>query len=349
MRIDLAGFAREGTLGDHKALMRLVERADRQGYDGIWFNEFHFRGATNAYPSTLLLGAEILGRTERLRFGTSILVLALQHPLLLAEQIAQLDHQSGGRIDIGIGRGTTPDTFDTLGIPCEEIGTRFLEGLDIMLEAWKGKRFSHKGRHWQFNDVEVGPPVTQRPHPPLYVAGVSEETVDIAASRGLPLLLSLEPNEARQLPVLAAAMKRRRTPPHALRRSSLSRYVIPAATEAKARAKVEALLDRLNARRALWAAERGQPAPVPRSLTTMLQEHAIAGTPEQCVDQIRALSARTGAHSMRAMFSANGLIPLPEAEAAMALFAREALPALRETPRPSRRKSVDAPSLEATQ
>ncbi|MFP3442855.1 LLM class flavin-dependent oxidoreductase, partial [Pantoea sp. SIMBA_133] len=80
------------------------------GFDGIWFNEFHFSRDTLPYPSTLLLGADILARTERLRFGTSILVLPLYHPLLLAEQIAQLDFQSGGRVDVGIGRGTDPST-----------------------------------------------------------------------------------------------------------------------------------------------------------------------------------------------------------------------------------------------
>jgi len=329
MRIDLAGFAREGELGDHRALMRLVERADRLGYDGIWFNEFHFRGDTNPYPSTLMLGAEILGRTERLRFGTSILVLALQHPLLLAELVAQLDFQSGGRLDIGIGRGTDASTFETLGIPAEEIRSRFERGLDIMIAAWTHGRVSSASGPWRFEDIAVGPPVSQRPHPPIYVAGVSEETIGFAAARDFPLLLTLEPCETRQLRNIEAVVADGEQRARMLERSSLSRYIVVAATAAAAKAKLEDLVEKLNTRRAALAAAKGQAAPEPRDMDTMLAEHAVAGTPEACADQIRALSARTGSKSLRLFFSANGAISNFEALAGMELFAREALPSLR--------------------
>lgn len=347
MRIDLAGFAREGELGDHRALMRLVERADRLGYDGIWFNEFHFRGDTNPYPSTLLLGAEILGRTERLRFGTSILLLALQHPLLLAEMVAQLDFQSGGRLDIGIGRGTDASTFATLGIAQGEVRSRFEEALDIMVGAWATGRASSSEGHWRFEDVAIGPPVVQRPHPPIYVAGVSEETIGFAAQRDFPLLLTLEPSETRQLrnieTVVTDAAQRARL----LERSSLSRYIVVAASEAAAHARLADLLDTLNARRAAMAASRAQPAPEPRDMATMLAEHAIVGTPEACADQIRALSERTGVRGLRLFFSANGLVSNAEALSGMELFAREALPSLR-SPARERETAFSSRLLEKT-
>lgn len=76
IRIDLAGFARDG-LGDHAALITLAQQADRLGFGGIWFNEFHFARDRLPHLSTLLLGAAILAVTERLRFGTSILMLPL--------------------------------------------------------------------------------------------------------------------------------------------------------------------------------------------------------------------------------------------------------------------------------
>lgn len=76
IRIDLAGFARDG-LGDHAALITLAQQADRLGFGGIWFNEFHFARDRLPHLSTLLLGAAILAVTERLSFGTSILMLPL--------------------------------------------------------------------------------------------------------------------------------------------------------------------------------------------------------------------------------------------------------------------------------
>lgn len=328
MRVDLAGFAREGTLGDHAALMRLVERADALGFGGIWFNEFHFSRDTLPYPSTLLLGADILARTERLRFGTSILVLPLYHPLLLAEQIAQLDFQSGGRIDVGIGRGTEPSTFSALEIERDEAHPRFCEALRIMIEAWTKPHCSADSGPWTFSNVAVGPPPVQKPHPPIYVAGVSEETVDIAARHGFPLLLSLEPNEARQLPVLHAALKRHGGSRAALKASSLSRYVVIAPTRAEANDRVDTLLEVLNKRRAERALSRGLKPPKPRSRTEMLADFTIAGTPEDCHSQLQALSARTGSQSIRCLFSANGLIANDVALQGMELFAREVLPHL---------------------
>ncbi len=328
IRIDLAGFARDGTLGDHAGLMGLCERADRLGYGGIWFNEFHFRGATNPYPHTLLLGAAVLARTERLRFGTSILVLPLHHPLMLAEQVAQLDLQGGGRLDVGIGRGTDPDSFAILGIPRDEASARYEEALRIMLQVWTTGRATSEGPHWRFRDVPAGPPPAQAPHPPVFAAAVSPDSMDSAARLGLPLLFSLEPNEDRQLTPWRAALARHGQPAAVMARSQLSRYVIVAPRRDMALARLDALLERLNAARAHRAQAQGNPPPPARSRAEMLEGFAIAGDPADCAAQIRALCDRIGARSLRALFSANGLIAMEEAERAMTLFAAEVLPAL---------------------
>lgn len=329
LRFDLAGLARDGRLGDHQSLMRFAVRADRYGFGGIWFNEFHFHRSTLPYPHTLLLGAEILARTEHLRFGTSVLVLPLHHPLMLAEQIAQLDFQSGGRVDVGVGRGTEPATFETLGIDQTSARQRFEEALTVMLQAWTSERVASVGPTWPFAETEVGPPPAQTPHPPIHVAGVSAETVAIAAGHRFPLLLSLEPNEARQLPVFRDALRRVGAGSGPLAASSLARYVLPAATPARAEAALDRLTDSLNRRRAARAAARAQVPPRPRDRAEMLADYAIAGTPEECHRQILDLVSRTGCRNLRCLFDANGLIPLSEASSAMDLFATEVLPALK--------------------
>ena len=89
MRIDLAGWTREATRGSHREFLALFERAERLGFEGVWFNEFRVPDTPWPYPSPLLLAAALLARTERLRVGTSVLVLPLFHPLLLAEEIAE--------------------------------------------------------------------------------------------------------------------------------------------------------------------------------------------------------------------------------------------------------------------
>ncbi|WP_373352799.1 LLM class flavin-dependent oxidoreductase [Pseudoroseicyclus sp. CXY001] len=338
LRFDLAGFAREGSLGDHARIIALAERADALGYGGIWFNEFHFRGATNPYPHTLLLGAAILARTERLRFGTSILVLPLQHPLMLAEQVAQLDFQSGGRLDVGVGRGTDPGSFTALGLDLSA-KERFSEALDIVIGALGGASVSADGPTWRFEEVAVGPPPVQRPHPPIYVAAVSPATMEIAVRRRLPILLSLEPNETRQLAPFSEALGGDLGP---LRASSLSRYIVIDRDAGAAEEKLQALLARLNARKAERAAGKGEPPPLPRSRAEMLEGFAIAGTPEVCARQIEALTARTGVHSIRLFPSANGALPLAEAERTIDLFAQTVLPAFAGSAAPAPRVSTGA-------
>ncbi|MEO1226080.1 MAG: LLM class flavin-dependent oxidoreductase [Pseudomonadota bacterium] len=335
LRFDIAGLARDGTLGDHAALMRLVERADDYGFGGIWFNEFHFHRGTLPYPHTLLLGAAILARTERLRFGTSILVLPLYHPLMLAEQIAQLDFQSGGRVDIGVGRGTEPATFETLGIDPATARQRFEEVLAVMLRAWTCDRVASDEPTWPFAETEVGPPPVQTPHPPIHVAGVSAETIALAARHRFPLLLSLEPNEARQLPVFRDALRRAGAGSSPLAASSLARYVLPASTPARAEGALDQLTERLNRRRTLRAGANGKAAPRPRDRAEMLADYAIAGTPDECRRQILALVARTGCRNLRCLFDANGLIPFAEADSALTLFATEVLPAFKDCAVPS--------------
>ncbi|MDD7972720.1 LLM class flavin-dependent oxidoreductase [Roseinatronobacter alkalisoli] len=328
IRVDLAGFAREGGLGDHADLIALAREADALGFGGIWFNEFHFDRNRLPHPSTLLLGAAILAVTERLRFGTSILVLPLYHPLLLAEQVAQLDRQSGGRLDVGVGRGTSPDTFRALGLNPDEARPRFAAALDILRMAWTQGNVSHDGSFWRFDNVSVGPPCVQRPHPPVYMAAVAPDNIDLAARHALPLLYSLEPNEGRQFAPYRAALARHGQGVGPLHASSLSRYVLIDRDRGTALAQLDALTHRLNENRAARAIAAGNPPPVPRSRAQMLEGHAIAGTPDDCTAQILDLSAQLHTGSIRAFFSANGAIPVPQARAAMRLFAAQVLPAL---------------------
>lgn len=327
IRIDLAGFARDG-LADHAAILALAREADALGYGGIWFNEFHFDRARLPYPSLLLLGAAVLAVTERLRFGTSVLVLPLYHPLLLAEQIAQLDRQSGGRLDVGVGRGTDPATVRALGLDPDQARPRFKVALGILRAALREGVVSHDGPFWTFRDVSVGPPPVQRPHPPIYMAAVAPETIALAAEQGLPLLYSLEPNETRQFAPYRAALIAQGQDAQALHAASLSRYVLIDRDRATALARLDALTAQLNAKRAARAKAAGAVPPPARTLAEMLDGFAIAGTPDDCIAQTLALAERFETRSIRAIFSANGAIPMPQARDAMRLFAQQVLPAL---------------------
>jgi alkanesulfonate monooxygenase SsuD/methylene tetrahydromethanopterin reductase-like flavin-dependent oxidoreductase (luciferase family) len=121
----------------------------------------------------LLVASWIAARTERLRVGTAVQLLPLNHPLRVAGEIATLDHLSHGRFDFGIGRSGSPRAYDALGIPYAESQERFFEALAIILEAWKGEPFSHEGKFYRFADTIVAPRPYRLPHPPVRMAATT--------------------------------------------------------------------------------------------------------------------------------------------------------------------------------
>jgi alkanesulfonate monooxygenase SsuD/methylene tetrahydromethanopterin reductase-like flavin-dependent oxidoreductase (luciferase family) len=110
--------------------------------------------------------------------------------VLLAEQAATLDLMSGGRLDFGVGKGYRRNEFDGFCLPIAEAEARFEEALDVIRLAWTSDApFSHRGKHWRFDDIVVEPAPAQRPYPPLWMAAGSPASIRRVAQRGAKLLL----------------------------------------------------------------------------------------------------------------------------------------------------------------
>jgi alkanesulfonate monooxygenase SsuD/methylene tetrahydromethanopterin reductase-like flavin-dependent oxidoreductase (luciferase family) len=163
--------------------------AESLGYHSAFLVEHHFTGWTQV-SATLNLLTWLAARTTRLRVGTAVMVLPWHNPVLLAEQAATLDLLCGGRLDLGIGKGYRHSEFSGFCVPPEEADARFDEALAVMLLAWtRSERFSHHGRYWQFDNIVVEPRAAQQPHPPLWMAAGSRESIRKVAERGCNLLL----------------------------------------------------------------------------------------------------------------------------------------------------------------
>jgi alkanesulfonate monooxygenase SsuD/methylene tetrahydromethanopterin reductase-like flavin-dependent oxidoreductase (luciferase family) len=163
--------------------------AERLGFVSSFLVEHHFTG-WNQVSATLMLLTALAMRTTRLRLGSAVMVLPWHNPVLLAEQAATVDLISGGRLDLGIGKGYRHSEFKGFQVAPEEAEARFEEALEVMIRAWSERgRFSHHGRFWHFEDVVVEPPPAQKPHPPLWVAAASEPSIRRAAARGFNLIL----------------------------------------------------------------------------------------------------------------------------------------------------------------
>ena len=163
--------------------------AETLGFHGTFVVEHHFTGFGQV-SATLNLLTWLGARTRTLRLGTAVIVLPWHNPVLLAEQAATLDLISGGRLDLGIGKGYRHSEFKGFQIAPEEAEARYEEALEVMTRGWTTReRFSHKGRFWQFDDIVIEPPPAQKPHPPLWVAAGSAPSIKRAAARGFNLIL----------------------------------------------------------------------------------------------------------------------------------------------------------------
>ncbi|MGH7356098.1 MAG: LLM class flavin-dependent oxidoreductase [Candidatus Rokuibacteriota bacterium] len=163
--------------------------AEALGYHSVWIAEHHF----NDYglcPAPPVLASFLAARTTTLRLGMGVSLLPLHHPVDLAEQLAVLDVVSGGRLDVGIGRGGTLQDYQTFQSDRDDARPRVEEGIALMQQSWGGAPFDFQGRFHGAERLHVRPRPVQQPHPPLYIAANSEDSVLSAARLGLPTLSS---------------------------------------------------------------------------------------------------------------------------------------------------------------
>lgn len=170
----------------------MAEDAEGLGFDHLWVAEHHFANLSLS-PSPLLTLSHLAARTQRIRLGTGVLVLPLQDPMRLAEEIAYVDIVSGGRLDVGVGSGSQVHESRGLGVEFARATDRFVEALDILHMAFETGRVEFDGAHFQAPDTPMALRPVQHPHPPIYVAGMSSEprVMHRLAARGYRAFASL--------------------------------------------------------------------------------------------------------------------------------------------------------------
>jgi natural product biosynthesis luciferase-like monooxygenase protein len=174
-------------------LHAIVEQAafgEALGFNSVWLAEHHFHSFGGSLSSPPVIGAAIAQRTSKIRIGTAVTLLPYHNPLRIAEDYATLDCLSGGRLDFGIGHGFIKWESLTFGTPLDELRDRFQENLAIILKAWSEPKFSHEGRFYRYDGVEVLPRPAQRPYPTVWMGATStEESFAFAGRSGFHLML----------------------------------------------------------------------------------------------------------------------------------------------------------------
>jgi alkanesulfonate monooxygenase SsuD/methylene tetrahydromethanopterin reductase-like flavin-dependent oxidoreductase (luciferase family) len=249
-----------------------VERAESLGLHSVWLPEMHF--APDVCPAPLVELAGFAARTERIRLGTTSLLLPLHPPEIVAAELAALDRISRGRLLLGLGRGFQRRMLEAFGVDPARKRDHFDASLDHILALWS----EANGRG--------GPLATcQRPHPPLAVAAFGPKGLAQAARRGLPYLAS--PVET--LDQIEANQRRHRAllpDPDARPLSLVMRSVFVSDDPCEVAAARRALAGEL-------ARSGGRmPLAVKDALAAPLDERALVGTPDAICERLVRERAR---------------------------------------------------------
>ncbi len=160
-----------------------TDLVEQYGFDSIQVPERHGRSEC-FFPSPLTLLAALAERTKRTRLGTYICIPPLHNPMELAEQFALIDQLSRGRLIMGVASGYHPGYSQFFNVPHEKRGAMFEEGLEVILKAWTGEKFTHEGKYYQYRDVMLSPTPYQTPRPEIWVGGMFPKTIARAGKLG---------------------------------------------------------------------------------------------------------------------------------------------------------------------
>ena len=168
--------------------------AETAGFDGIWLTEHNFTGES-VYCDPIPFASVVAARTSRIRIGFAVLQLALRHPIRLATQLALLDNLSAGRLDVGVGHGTNYNEYEFVGygLRSDDSRERMAETLEVMVRAWTEAPLVHHGKFYQLSLPELRPRPRQRPHPPIWRAVSSGNSIRECGRLGSPLLTARLP------------------------------------------------------------------------------------------------------------------------------------------------------------
>jgi alkanesulfonate monooxygenase SsuD/methylene tetrahydromethanopterin reductase-like flavin-dependent oxidoreductase (luciferase family) len=275
-------------------------------------------------------------------------LLPFDHPVRKAEDFAMVDLLSGGRLDLGVGRGSISRHFQGFGVDPAESKPRYEESLEIIKRAWTESSCSFEGQFWTVDDIRVSPKPVQQPHPPIYRGTVSPESYEAAALAGDNVFLTpwlVGPHQEvkrrvdryRELYVSSTLDRGREASVFMLFCNDDQRAAIREAKEVTGRYVRHITSFRKSKQLAHGARSDGSSVEDPQSgifdqLEFMLsiedhvEERAIVGTPAACIRRLEELGEELGGLDRVLTYFHAGARDIEAARRSMELFGKEVIP-----------------------
>ena len=176
-----------GALARPDSIVSVARRADELGFDSIWAIDHIVIPASGVYVfgedvyDQLVVLAHLAAVTERVRLGTTVMVVPYRNPIVAAKMLATIDALSGGRLIVGVGSGWLEEEFDALGVDFASRGAATDEALDTFVSLWTRR---DEGPSARFGDIRFAPAPVQDPHPPILIGGNSRRAIRRAVEMG---------------------------------------------------------------------------------------------------------------------------------------------------------------------
>jgi alkanesulfonate monooxygenase SsuD/methylene tetrahydromethanopterin reductase-like flavin-dependent oxidoreductase (luciferase family) len=311
--------------------LRLIERIEQAGFSGYHLAEHHSTPLGMASSPSVFL-ASAIQRTRKIRLGPLLYVLPLYHPLRLYEEICMLDHLSGGRFMVGVGRGGALLEHRRYGIEPTAASPMYHEAFAVLMKAFDSDVLDFAGQFYNFKDFVIQAKPVQRPHPPIWYGAPNPDAIAWAVPKAINVV-SLGPADRAY-----AISERYRNDWQALGRDEaalphigITRHVVVADTDAQAQRIAQAAYPRWrNAMDYLWRRDG-----VPFTLEQIYPNdfsglqaigHGIAGSPATVRDYIARLERETGVNYVLCQM-VFGDMNFSDASHSIELFGREVMPA----------------------
>jgi alkanesulfonate monooxygenase SsuD/methylene tetrahydromethanopterin reductase-like flavin-dependent oxidoreductase (luciferase family) len=282
-------------------------------------------------PSPSVFLAAVAQRTQRLRFGPLVYALPLYHPIRLIEEICMLDQMSGGRLEIGFGRGASPTETSFYGLDPTKSQQIYAEGIELVIQGLSKRMLNFRGDFFSFENVPMELEPLQKPHPPIWYGIHSVESAERAARKGLHVVSLDPPLETRSF------VDRYRQTWHETRGANspmphvgLGRFIVVANTDEEAmRIGRRAYPKWHRSFYHLYVLRGGAPAHQrPAELDALIQVgQGIAGSPATVAAFLESQIRQTGANYLAGQF-AFGDLSLAESLRSLELFAAHVIPKL---------------------
>lgn len=315
--------------------LRLAEAYDRIGIHALHIAEHHAT-PLGMSPSPSVFLSAVAQRTRRLRFGPLVYTLALYHPLRLADEICMLDQMSGGRFELGVGRGVSPIEIEHFGFDPDRSQAMYLEAYQVILQAMRGGRLSFAGEHYRFKDVPLQLAPLQRPHPPIWYGLSNPASAEFAAGNRFNIVSNAPPKSVRVITDrYRAEWTKQGNDAGRIPFLGMARHVVIADTDAEAmRTARRAYARWWESFNYLWAL-RGQTPPFTTYTAdfdaVLANGQAIVGAPDTVRETIASQAKEAGLNYMLLRF-AFGDLSFAESMRSVDLFATRIQPALEEVP-----------------